>query len=1148
VQKEMTNINASLHVLGNCVSALIEPGRRHIPYRDSILTRLLQNSLGGTGRTILIAAVRENINYREETYSTLQFANRASKIKMEVVAAVGSMEALNLADAHKQIQLLRSRITQMDLRDPLSQSLGGSGKLNNMLTCNFCIDLKNILKEMQIQINQLQFENNDLRSKFGEDIIQYSENTNNLDEMDSNNFVDTNEEDFVINENSNKSYNNKMKLNTDFTNEEDYDQYINNNMSYGIPSSPASSLESYGSTGSKKKKKKKANVGLDILEEKVKLKSKSSKIKEKDKIPTNKANSPSSKQNRSSSNRERDREIYIAAKSNSKKEQKVKSIEASLKKIKNIQQSLTPKIEVSKAKSSPKEKSKIKTMGNISYGPDDDDYDDDEVAESKHGKTGRSIEAALKAARLTLSNSPCNEEGGIKFDGDEDKDDDNEYNDDDNNNNNDDDNNDDKYANGGYSFSKNENIDISKYKKFDYKKKIKNVDNSNSNNNNNIYNNINNKDINNYYNVYKDDDDNEEEDDEVGDEEEVDNGIDNNNNNISNYNSNVDYNQNGYNDDDNIQNGDDGNSMGSIDNDDISITDNGTDIRDSMGYSSVGKPVDTIKNDLIDPNININNSRIETGYKELNQHPLINEMNNDKSMRKINSRPSSDSSINNNPIINKPRSGSSHNVQTTSATSNPYNSSNGMSNSGSNQPNTMSGMLISGSVISNSNPISTSSRASSSHSKSAHSDANNPNPNPQRNLSSRNSDYSSCNNHNMNSSQSNNHNMNSSQSNNQHINSSQSNIRSSQNSSNNLSSSIQSNNSYNYNSNNFVANNSNNNISMNSNRLDTSRSNNGDIGDTPLVMLPLNVPPGRDIESMMHKYGGTPSKEGAKARMDSLSADFDFSLQCDKHGLEQCILCQMFGGSNSKAKMQSKQGDYSFNSLDPSRSTSSNGGFVPAPSNDMLTNISGSREMPLYNSNQPSSQPPQHNSSYNNPPIQQQQPNYNSQKHSSQSNYMSNPSQRIVNNSIPSSSYNSNSSSGSYNNQYKNSSTSNQYMNNTNASQSNSSYQYNSQQNNSKYNQSNNNTNQINNNRYVPQQNMNQPPANNQPPLARAVTPGLCSLHGVNDCLLCSIQNPNKPVSNSNSYKSTYSPSVYNPTNNSFDNVNHGILFSYYQF
>ena len=42
VQKEMANIKTSLHVLGTCVSALIEPNRKHIPFRNSVLTRLLQ--------------------------------------------------------------------------------------------------------------------------------------------------------------------------------------------------------------------------------------------------------------------------------------------------------------------------------------------------------------------------------------------------------------------------------------------------------------------------------------------------------------------------------------------------------------------------------------------------------------------------------------------------------------------------------------------------------------------------------------------------------------------------------------------------------------------------------------------------------------------------------------------------------------------------------------------------------------------------------------------------------------------------------------------------------------------------------------------------------------------------------------------------
>ncbi|KAJ1442714.1 kinesin motor domain-containing protein, partial [Ochromonadaceae sp. CCMP2298] len=80
--KEMTNINTSLHVLGNCVSALIDPHRKHIPFRDSVLTRLLQDPLGGGGRTVLIATVHADATHREETYSTLHFAARASRIKV----------------------------------------------------------------------------------------------------------------------------------------------------------------------------------------------------------------------------------------------------------------------------------------------------------------------------------------------------------------------------------------------------------------------------------------------------------------------------------------------------------------------------------------------------------------------------------------------------------------------------------------------------------------------------------------------------------------------------------------------------------------------------------------------------------------------------------------------------------------------------------------------------------------------------------------------------------------------------------------------------------------------------------------------------------------------------------------------------------
>lgn len=78
--KEGIKINLSLSALGNVISALSEGGK-HIPYRDSKLTRLLQDSLGGNSKTMMIAAISPaDYNY-DETLSTLRYANRAKNIK-----------------------------------------------------------------------------------------------------------------------------------------------------------------------------------------------------------------------------------------------------------------------------------------------------------------------------------------------------------------------------------------------------------------------------------------------------------------------------------------------------------------------------------------------------------------------------------------------------------------------------------------------------------------------------------------------------------------------------------------------------------------------------------------------------------------------------------------------------------------------------------------------------------------------------------------------------------------------------------------------------------------------------------------------------------------------------------------------------------
>jgi len=83
--KEGCAINQSLSALGNVISALADKsmGKKKVfvPYRNSVLTRLLQDALGGNSKTIMIAALSPaDVNY-DETLSTLRYADRAKRIK-----------------------------------------------------------------------------------------------------------------------------------------------------------------------------------------------------------------------------------------------------------------------------------------------------------------------------------------------------------------------------------------------------------------------------------------------------------------------------------------------------------------------------------------------------------------------------------------------------------------------------------------------------------------------------------------------------------------------------------------------------------------------------------------------------------------------------------------------------------------------------------------------------------------------------------------------------------------------------------------------------------------------------------------------------------------------------------------------------------
>lgn len=83
---EGAKINTSLLALANCINALGDKNKKgsFVPFRDSKLTRMLKDSLGGNCKTVMIAAISPSGFQNEETINTLKYANRAKNIKMKV--------------------------------------------------------------------------------------------------------------------------------------------------------------------------------------------------------------------------------------------------------------------------------------------------------------------------------------------------------------------------------------------------------------------------------------------------------------------------------------------------------------------------------------------------------------------------------------------------------------------------------------------------------------------------------------------------------------------------------------------------------------------------------------------------------------------------------------------------------------------------------------------------------------------------------------------------------------------------------------------------------------------------------------------------------------------------------------------------------
>jgi len=121
---EGAKINRSLLALANCINALGDKNKKgsFVPYRDSKLTRLLKDSLGGNSKTVMITNISPASSQIEETLNTLKYASRAKNIKVKVTSNK-KIVSLHVAEYKNIINDLRHEI------DELKAKLGGGSSM-----------------------------------------------------------------------------------------------------------------------------------------------------------------------------------------------------------------------------------------------------------------------------------------------------------------------------------------------------------------------------------------------------------------------------------------------------------------------------------------------------------------------------------------------------------------------------------------------------------------------------------------------------------------------------------------------------------------------------------------------------------------------------------------------------------------------------------------------------------------------------------------------------------------------------------------------------------------------------------------------------------------------------------------------------------
>ena len=158
---EGKNINKSLLSLGNCINILSDKTKKgaFVPYRDSKLTRLLKDSLGGNIKTVMIACISPSPTSYDETVNTLKYAMRARKIEKKITKNIKDVD-VHISQYKEIIDSLKGEIDQ----------------------------LKNVIKEQEAIIKGTNSDVNNLQENYIK--INFNENIKIINEKDNENLTD----------------------------------------------------------------------------------------------------------------------------------------------------------------------------------------------------------------------------------------------------------------------------------------------------------------------------------------------------------------------------------------------------------------------------------------------------------------------------------------------------------------------------------------------------------------------------------------------------------------------------------------------------------------------------------------------------------------------------------------------------------------------------------------------------------------------------------------------------------------------------------------------------------------------------------------------------------------------------------------------